>query len=836
MGRRPSALRSSTSSSSRPRPAFALFAWSVTAPDTTGWLASFENELVRQYEVIDHAADSHDLIRVQGARVNNLKDVSVEIPKRRLTAFTGVSGSGKSSLVFGTIAAESQRLINETYSAFVQGFMPTLARPEVDVLDGLTTAIIVDQERMGVDARSTVGTATDANAMLRILFSRLGKPQIGSPNAFSFNVPSVKASGAITIERGAKRTVKATFNRTGGMCPRCEGRGSVTDFDLSQLYDESKSLNQGALTIPGYSMDGWYGRIFRGCGFFDPDKPIGKFKKKELDALLHKEPTKIKVEGINLTYEGLIPKIRKSFLAKDVDALQPHVRAFVERAVTFATCPECDGTRLSKEARSSKIKGINIADACAMQISDLAKWVGGVRQRSVAPLLEALQHNLDSFAEIGLGYLSLDRPSGTLSGGEAQRVKMIRQLGSSLTDVTYVFDEPTIGLHPHDIERMNELLLQLRDKGNTVLVVEHKPEAIAIADHVVDLGPRAGSEGGEVVFEGSVEGLRDSDTITGQHLDDRASLKPSVREPSGALEVRGAGTHNLRDVDVDIPLGALVVVTGVAGSGKSSLIDGSVTGRDGVVSVDQTAIRGSRRSNPATYTKLLDPIRKAFAKANGVKPGLFSANSEGACPNCNGAGVIYTDLAMMAGVASTCEECDGKRFQAAVLEYKFGGRDISEVLAMSVGEAEEFFGGGKAAIPAADKILQRLADVGLGYLNIGQPLTTLSGGERQRLKLATRMADKGDVYVLDEPTTGLHLADVEQLLSLLDRLVDSGKSVIVIEHHQAVMAHADWIIDLGPGAGHDGGRIVFEGTPTDLVAARSTLTGEHLADYVSSAG
>ncbi len=781
-----------------------------------------------------HSADSHDLIRVQGARVNNLEDVSIEIPKRRLTAFTGVSGSGKSSLVFGTIAAESQRLINETYSAFVQGFMPTLARPEVDVLDGLTTAILVDQERMGADARSTVGTATDANAMLRILFSRLGKPQIGSPNAFSFNVPSVKASGAITVERGAKKTVKATFSRTGGMCPRCEGRGSVTDFDLSALYDESKSLNEGALTIPGYSMDGWYGRIFRGCGFFDPDRPIRKFTKKELKDLLYKEPTKIKVDGVNLTYEGLIPKIQKSFLSKDVDALQSHVRAFVERAVTFTDCPDCGGTRLSEAARSSKIKGINIADACAMQISDLAEWVGGVDEPSVAPLVAVLRQTLDSFVEIGLGYLSLDRPSGTLSGGEAQRVKMIRQLGSSLTDVTYVFDEPTVGLHPHDIARMNELLLQLRDKGNTVLVVEHKPEAIAIADHVVDLGPGAGTEGGEVVFEGTVEGLRSSGTITGEHLDDRASLKPSVRTPSGALEVRGASTHNLRDVDVDVPLGVLVVVTGVAGSGKSSLIHGSVSGRDGVVSVDQTAIRGSRRSNPATYTKLLDPIRKAFAKANGVKQGLFSANSEGACPNCNGAGVVYTDLAMMAGIATVCEECEGKRFQAEVLEYKLGGKDISEVLAMPVTEAEEFFGSGEAQIAAAHKILRRLADVGLGYLGIGQPLTTLSGGERQRLKLATRMAEKGGVYVLDEPTTGLHLADVEQLLGLLDRLVDSGKSVIVIEHHQAVMAHADWIVDLGPGAGHDGGRIVFEGTPADLVAARSTLTGEHLAAYVGA--
>jgi excinuclease UvrABC ATPase subunit len=782
-----------------------------------------------------HAADSHDLIRVHGARVNNLKDVSIEIPKRRLTVFTGVSGSGKSSLVFHTIAAESQRMINETYSAFVQGFMPTLARPEVDVLDGLTTAIIVDQQRMGTDPRSTVGTATDANAMLRILFSRLGQPHIGSPQAFSFNVASISGAGAVTLER-AGRTVKErrSFNITGGMCPRCEGRGAVNDIDLTQLYDDSKSLNEGALTIPGYSMDGWYGRIFSGCGFFDPDKPIRKFTKRELHDLLHKEPTKIKVDGINLTYEGVIPKIQKSMLSKDVDTLQPHIRAFVERAVTFTTCPECGGSRLSEAARSSKINGINIADACEMQISDLAAWVRGLGEPSVAPLLTTLRHTLDSFVEIGLGYLSLDRPSGTLSGGEAQRTKMIRHLGSSLTDVTYVFDEPTIGLHPHDIQRMNNLLRQLRDKGNTVLVVEHKPEAIEIADHVVDLGPRAGNAGGEVVFEGTVEGLRASGTLTGRHLDDRASLKPSVRAPSGKLEVRGADTHNLQDVDVDIPLGVLVVVTGVAGSGKSSLIHGSVAGRDGVVAIDQGAIRGSRRSNPATYTGLLDPIRKAFAKANGAKPALFSANSEGACPNCNGAGVIYTDLAMMAGVATTCEVCEGKRFEASVLDHHLGGRDISEVLAMSVAEAEEFFGAGEARTPAAHKILERLADVGLGYLTIGQPLTTLSGGERQRLKLATNMAEKGEVYVLDEPTTGLHLADVEQLLGLLDRLVDSGRSVIVIEHHQAVMAHADWIIDLGPGAGHDGGRIVFEGTPEDLVAARSTLTGEHLAAYVGT--
>lgn len=782
-----------------------------------------------------HAADSHDLIRVHGARENNLKDVSIEIPKRRLTVFTGVSGSGKSSLVFDTIAAESQRMINETYSAFVQGFMPTLARPEVDFLDGLTTAIIVDQERMGSNPRSTVGTATDANAMLRILFSRLGKPHIGSPNAFSFNVPSVKGSGAITVERGSKtKTEKATYTLLGGMCPRCEGMGAVTDFDLTALYDDSKSLNEGALTIPGYSTDGWYGRIFSGCGFFDPDKPIRKFTKKELHDLLYKEPTKIKVDGINLTYEGLIPKIQKSFLAKDVDAMQPHIRAFVERAVTFTTCPECDGTRLAKEARSSKIKGKNIADLCAMQISDLAEWIRDLDEPSAGPLLAGLQHLLDSFAEIGLGYLSLDRPAGTLSGGEAQRTKMIRHLGSSLTDVTYVFDEPTIGLHPHDIQRMNGLLLRLRDKGNTVLVVEHKPEAIAIADHVVDLGPGAGTAGGNVCFEGTVDGLRASETLTGRHLDDRATLKASVRKPSGALEVRGANAHNLRDVDVDIPLGVLVVLTGVAGSGKSSLIQGSVTKRDGIVSVDQSAIRGSRRSNPATYTGLLDPIRKAFAKVNGVKPALFSANSEGACPTCNGAGVIYTDLGIMATVESTCEECEGKRFQASVLEYRLGGRDISEVLAMSVTDAEEFFGSGDARTPAAHAILDRLADVGLGYVSLGQPLTTLSGGERQRLKLATRMAEKGGVYVLDEPTTGLHLADVAQLLGLLDRLVDSGKSVIVIEHHQAVMAHADWIIDLGPGAGHDGGRIVFEGTPADLVAKRSTLTGQHLADYVGA--
>jgi excinuclease UvrABC ATPase subunit len=783
------------------------------------------------------AADSHDLIRVHGARENNLKDISVEIPKRRLTVFTGVSGSGKSSLVFDTIAAESQRMINETYSAFVQGFMPTLARPDVDVLEGLTTAIIVDQERMGANVRSTVGTATDANAMLRIMFSRLGQPHIGSPQAYSFNIPSVRGSGAITIERGADKakTESRTFTLTGGMCPRCEGMGTVSDIDLTQLYDDTKSIAEGAITIPGYKVDSWWTvGIFAESGFIDPNKPIREYTKQELDDFLYKEPTKVKVNGVNLTYEGLVPKVQKSFLSKDPDALQPHIRAFVDRAATFTACPECGGTRLSEGARSSKIEGISIADACAMQISDLAEWVRGLDEPSVAPLLATLQQTLDSFVEIGLGYLSLDRSSGTLSGGEAQRTKMIRHLGSSLTDVTYVFDEPTVGLHPHDIQRMNRLLVQLRDKGNSVLVVEHKPDVIAIADHVVDLGPGAGDDGGTVCFEGTVEGLRASDTLTGRHLADRAALKPDTRTPVGTLAIRDATQHNLQDVSVDIPLGVLCVVTGVAGSGKSSLIHGSVSGRDGVVSIDQGAIRGSRRSNPATYTGLLDPIRTAFAKANGVKPALFSSNSEGACPTCNGNGLIYTDLGIMDTVATVCEECEGRRFQASVLEYKLAGRDISEVLTMSVTEALEFFGTGEAKVPAARTVLSRMADVGLGYLRLGQPLTTLSGGERQRLKLAIQMATDGGIYVLDEPTSGLHLADVEQLLHLLDRLVDAGKSVIVIEHHLAVMAHADWIIDLGPGAGHDGGRIVFEGPPADLVAARATLTGEHLAAYVST--
>ncbi len=782
----------------------------------------------------EHPADSHDLIRVVGARENNLKDISVDLPKRRLTVFTGVSGSGKSSLVFGTVAAESQRLINETYSSFVQGFMPSLARPDVDVLEGLTTAIIVDQERMGANPRSTVGTATDAHAMLRILYSRLGDPYVGPPTAYSFNVPTRKAGGVMTTEKGGRVEKKVVKQEVylGGMCPRCEGTGSVKDIDLTALYDEEKSLSEGALTVPGYSMDGWYGRLFAGMGL-PMDKPIKQFTKKQLDTMLWSEPTKIKVEGVNLTFDGIIPKIQKSMLSKDPEAMQPHVRRFVDRAVTFQTCPDCEGTRLTEAARGSRIEGKSIADLCEMQISDLATWVKALDEPSVAPLLTALGEVLDSFVQIGLGYLSLDRPSGTLSGGESQRTKMIRHLGSSLTDVTYVFDEPTIGLHPHDIEQMNQLLLQLRDKGNTVLVVEHKPETIAIADHVVDLGPRAGSAGGEVVYEGDVEGLRTSGTLTGTHLDDRARLREAFREPTGTIEVRGASTHNLRGVDVDVPLGVLCVVTGVAGSGKSSLVHGSLAGRDDVVVIDQGAIKGSRRSNPATYTGLLEPIRKAFAKANGVKPGLFSANSEGACSTCNGAGVILSELGVMATVESPCEECDGRRFRAEVLEHTLGGKDIAEVHEMSVAEAREHFSAGEAKLPAAVKILDRLADVGLGYLTLGQALTSLSGGERQRLKLATQMAEKGDVYVLDEPTTGLHLADVENLLGLLDRLVDSGKSVVVIEHHQAVMAHADWILDLGPGAGHDGGTLVFEGTPAQLVEEASTLTGQHLAAYVA---
>ncbi len=780
-----------------------------------------------------HAADAHDSIRVEGARENNLKDVSVVLPKRRLTVFTGVSGSGKSSLVFDTIAAESRRMIDETYSAFVQGFMPSVPRPDVDVLEGLTTAIIVDQERLGANPRSTVGTVTDANAMLRILFSKLGTPYIGGPTAFSFNIPTQKASGVMTGPGGEKKIVKDAIY-LGGMCPRCEGRGAVSDIDLAQVVDESKSLDDGAIMVPGYTPDGWMVKQFAGSGFYPADKPIASFTEKQRQLFLYGEVTKVKINGINITYEGLIPKITKSMLSKDLDALQPHIRRFVEQVATFATCPECDGTRLTEGARSSKIAGVSIADACRMQVTDLAAWVRGLDLDEAGPLLTALSANLDSFVALGLGYLSLDRPSGTLSGGEAQRIKLLRHLGSSLTDVTYVFDEPTIGLHPHDIQRMNTLLRELRDKGNTVLVVEHKPETIEIADHIVDLGPGAGAGGGEICFEGTVDGLRASGTLTGRHLDDRASLKSSVRSATGAIEVRGASANNLQDVDVDIPTGVLTVITGVAGSGKSSLIHGSVSPREGVVAIDQGAIRGSRRSNPATYTGMLEPIRKAFAKANGVKPALFSANSEGACPTCKGAGVIVTELGFMDTIETPCEDCGGKRFQATVLEYKLGGLDITEVLELPVAKAREFFTAADTKIPAVASVLGRLEDVGLGYLTLGQPLSTLSGGERQRVKLAIQMGEKGDVYVLDEPTTGLHLADVQQILGLLDRLVDAGKTVIVIEHHQAVMAHADWIIDIGPGAGHDGGRVVFEGTPSALVEERSTLTGEHLAAYVGA--
>ncbi len=778
------------------------------------------------------SADAHDTISIRGARENNLKNVDLDLPKRRLTVFTGVSGSGKSSLVFGTIAAESQRLINETYPAFIQGFMASVGRPDVDVLEGLTTAIIVDQERMGANVRSTVGTATDANAMLRILFSRLGDPHVGPPQAFSFNIASVTGTGS--AETASGKSIEREFTLTGGQCPRCEGMGTVNDIDLTQLYDETKSIKDGALTIPGYTVDGWGVRIITESGFVPGDKPIKDFTEAERHAFLYQEATKVKLNNMNLTYLGLIPNVQKSFLSKDVEAMQPHIRAFVERAVTFTACPDCGGTRLNEGARSSRIKGINIADACSMQISDLAEWVRGLDDTGVGPLLRALRDTLEAFVDIGLGYLSLDRASGSLSGGEAQRTKMIRHLGSALTDVTYVFDEPTVGLHPHDIQRMNELLLQLRDKGNTVLVVEHKPETIAIADHVVDLGPRAGVHGGEIQYEGDIAGLRKSDTLTGRHLGYRAKLKDEVRAATGALEIRGATQHNLQDVDVDVPLGILTVITGVAGSGKSSLIHGSMPKDADVVSVDQAAIKGSRRSNPATYTGLLDPIRAAFAKANGVKPALFSANSAGACPNCNGAGVIFSDFGLMGGIATVCEVCEGKRFMAEVLEYRLAGSNIAEVLAMSVDESLDYFGPDRANIKAASAILQRMSDVGLGYLTLGQPLNTLSGGERQRLKLAIHMAETGGIYVLDEPTTGLHLADVDQLLGLLDRLVDAGKSVIVIEHHQAVMAHADWIIDIGPGAGHDGGKVVFEGTPADLVKSAKTLTGQHLKEYVAS--
>jgi len=780
-----------------------------------------------------HVADSHELIRVVGARENNLKNISVDIPKRRLTVFTGVSGSGKSSLVFATIANESQRLINETYPTFVQQFMGQLNRPEVDALENVSPAIIVDQERMGANSRSTVGTATDAHAMLRILFSRLGQPHVGSPQAFSFNIPSVSGAGAVTFEKGGKQVKeRRSFEITGGMCPRCEGLGEASDVDLDELFDSSKSLADGALKIPGYSVDGWMVRGFTESGFVDPNKPIADYTEQERQDFLYKEPTKVKIQNINMTYEGLIPKITKSFLQKDRDGLQPHVRAFVDRAVKFTACPDCDGTRLNEGARSSKIKGLSIADVAAMQITDLADWLRTVDDPEVGPLLHGLRATIDSFVDIGLGYLSLDRSSGTLSGGEAQRTKMIRHLGSALTDISYVFDEPTAGLHPHDIQRMNALLKLLRDKGNTVLVVEHKPEVIEIADHIVDLGPGAGRAGGEIQYTGDVAGLRASDTITGRHIDDRARLKQSTRTPKGALQIRAASQHNLKNVDVDIPLGILTVVTGVAGSGKSSLIHGNVPAFDDVVVVDQAPIKGSRRSSPATYTGILDAIRAAFAKENGVKPALFSANSEGACPACRGLGVIITTLGFTQTVETLCELCAGTGFSDEVLEYTLEGMNIAEVLGMSAVEAADFFAGTKTAA-SARTTLARMIDVGLGYITLGQALNTLSGGERQRLKLAISMSKKGAIYVLDEPTTGLHLADVENMLGMLDRLVEAGNSVIVIEHHQAVMAHADWIIDIGPGAGHDGGTIVFEGTPANLIATADTLTAKHLKEYVA---
>lgn len=779
-----------------------------------------------------HSADSHDMIRVHGAHENNLKNISVDIPKRRLTVFTGVSGSGKSSLVFGTIAAESQRLINETYSAFVQGFMPTLARPDVDLLEGITTAIIVDQEQMGSNPRSTVGTATDATAMLRILFSRIAEPNAGGPGAYSFNVPSVSASGAITVGKNSDaKKEKVSFKRTGGMCPACSGMGRASEIKLEELYDADLSLDDGALTIPGYTTGGWNQRMYAESGLFPADKPIKDFTEEELHDFLHLEPTKLKIAGINMTYEGLLLRIRKSMLNKDPEGMQKHIRTFVDRAVIFVPCPECGGTRLAQHALDSRINGKNIADLCSIEVRELAEWIKSVDAPEVAPLLRGLTETLENFVAIGLGYLQLDRPAGTLSGGEAQRTKMIRHLGSPLTDVTYVFDEPTAGLHAHDIERMNHLLLDLRNKGNTVLVVEHKPETIAIADHVVDLGPGAGASGGEIQFEGSVAELEQSDTVTGRYFHDRARLKDSFRSPEGVLSLRGANRNNLHNVDVDIPLGVLTVISGVAGSGKSSLV-AEIPRDESFVFVDQSSIHGSNRSNPATYTGMLDSIRKAFAKENGVKPALFSANSEGACANCKGAGVISVDLGMMAGASTACEVCEGRRFDDAVLAYHFGGKDIAEVLGMPAVKALEFFTAGESKIPAAAKIAKRLVDVGLGYIALGQPLSTLSGGERQRLKLATHMADKATTFILDEPTTGLHLADVKILLTLFDSLVESGKSVIIIEHHLGVLAHADHIIDVGPGAGSDGGRVVFEGTPAELLE-EETPTARYLKQYLT---
>jgi excinuclease UvrABC ATPase subunit len=767
-------------------------------------------------------------IKVRGARENNLRDVSLDIPKRQLTVFTGVSGSGKSSLVFETIAAESRRLINETYTAFIQTFMGTPARPDVDSLENLSAAIVVDQERMGTNARSTVGTVTDAYDMLRVIYSRLGRPHIGPSSAFSFNIPAGTISGEITLERGRTTTESRDITITGGMCPECEGLGRVSSVDVDALVDRDRSLNEGAITFPNFGVGTWYHRIFVDSGFFDPDKPLRDFSEAEWQRLLYGPEAKVKTELVTMTYEGLVDKIRSRYLIKDPDSLQPGLRAAVERVATFAACPSCGGTRLNATARSSLIDGKNIAEAAAMQISDLATWIRGIDAPGAGPLVEHLGAVLDTFVQIGLGYLSLDRESSTLSGGESQRARMVRHLGSSLTDLTYVFDEPTIGLHAHDVEQMNGLLQRLRDKGNTVLVVEHDPEVIRIADHVVDMGPGAGTHGGEVVFQGTYAGLAASDTATGRHLEVEQAMKESPRSATGHIPIRNALLHNLQDISVDVPTGVLVAVTGVAGSGKSSLIHGCLPRTDPSVTViDQSAIRGSRRSNPATYTGILDPIRSAFAKANGVKPALFSANSEGACPNCNGLGKTYTSLGFMAEVVSVCEVCEGRRFTDAVLEYRLRGRNIVEVLAMSAEEARAFF-----TERAVRPMLERLADVGLGYVALGQELDTLSGGERQRLKLAIEMSGDTEVYVLDEPTTGLHMQDVDNLIGLLDRLVEGGRTVIVIEHNLDVVARADWVIDLGPGAGHDGGSIVFEGTPAELTRSDISLTGEHLARRV----
>ncbi|MDO4258593.1 MAG: excinuclease ABC subunit UvrA [Actinomycetaceae bacterium] len=779
-----------------------------------------------------------DLIRVRGARQNNLKNVSVDLPKRQLTVFTGLSGSGKSSLVYDTIAAEAQRALNETHSAFVQGFLPTPPRPDADEISGITAAISVSQEPLGANPRSTVGTATDIDAKLRVLFSRCATPHIGGPQAFSFNVPSVTGAGAVTVTKGERKLAqKKSFSIVGGMCPKCEGRGEVSDLNLDEIVDMDRSIDDGAILVPGYKVGGWSVRQYSESGFFPSDKPLRSLNKRQLETFLYGEQTKVVVSDINITYEGLIPRLRKSIFSKDIDAVQPHIRAFIERAATFAQCPDCEGTRLAESARSAKLQGLSIAEANAMEVRDLLEWVRSLDIPDAAPVLGALTADLGAMVHLGLGYLSLGRAAGSLSGGEAQRVRMVRHLGSALSDVTYIFDEPTTGLHAHDIAQMNELLLGLRDKGNTVLVVEHDPATIAIADHIVDMGPAAGNGGGEVVYEGDKEGLAASDTLTGRYLSRQARIKDKVRTPKGVLEIRGASSHNLKDISVDIPLGCLCVITGVAGSGKSSLIPGSLPPQSEALIVDQTPIKGSSRSNAATWTGMLDPIRKAFAKAHGVSAALFSANSEGACPHCSGSGKIRTEFGFMETVETVCEVCEGRRFDDSIRQYTLGGLDIVDVLALSAQAVVDYFSSAESKIPAAKKICEAMTRVGLGYLTLGQPLSTLSGGERQRLRLAAHLGDaQAQTFILDEPTTGLHVADVDHLLSLLDYLVDHGKSVIVVEHDLSVIAHADWIIDIGPGAGSDGGEIVFHGTPADLIqqtrAGRGTLTGKHLALHI----